>query len=92
MTAYNHYYSVEDLKAMGTSVHPTFNNMTDVMDWLFPSLSWNGENYSCPVNEDCGEGCVVANVIHLNDDHDWTRERIADWLETLDIDMTFKVG
>lgn len=30
-------------------------------------------------------------VIHLNDKHtDWDRNKIADWLESLDIDMEFK--
>lgn len=29
-------------------------------------------------------------IIHLNDWHKWPRERIADWLETLDHDLTFK--
>lgn len=30
-------------------------------------------------------------IISLNDQHKWTREEIADWLDTLDIDLTFKV-
>lgn len=29
-------------------------------------------------------------VIDLNDNHHWTREQIADWLETLDIDIRFR--
>lgn len=29
-------------------------------------------------------------IQHLNDDHAWTRETIADWLDTLDVDLTFK--
>lgn len=29
-------------------------------------------------------------IISLNDNHKWTREQIADWLETLDIDITFR--
>jgi len=28
-------------------------------------------------------------VIHMNDDHRWTREQIADWIETLDDVPTF---
>lgn len=31
-------------------------------------------------------------IAHLNDAHQWTRERIADWLDTLDIDLTVKPG
>lgn len=30
-------------------------------------------------------------IIHLNDGHKWTREKIADWLDTLDLDLTFRV-
>ena len=30
-------------------------------------------------------------IISLNDTYKWTREAIADWLETLDVDITFKV-
>jgi hypothetical protein len=29
-------------------------------------------------------------IMDLNDNHRWTREQIADWLETLDIDINFK--
>jgi hypothetical protein len=29
-------------------------------------------------------------IISLNDSHRWSREKIADWLETLDIDLSFK--
>lgn len=28
-------------------------------------------------------------VAHLNDRHQWTREEIADWLDTLDLDLSF---
>jgi hypothetical protein len=32
-----------------------------------------------------------AAIISLNDTFKWTREKIADWLETLDVDISFKV-
>jgi hypothetical protein len=40
----------------------------------------------CPI-EGCDEGCsdqpqLTDIIIHLNDGHQWTREAIADWLET----------
>lgn len=38
------------------------------------------------------EECLWEIIQHLNDDHHWTRNRIADWLETLDIDLEFKGG
>ncbi len=38
-----------------------------------------------------GKKGVLWNVIqHLNDRDKWTREQIADWVETLDIDIRFK--
>lgn len=31
-----------------------------------------------------GHATVMETVFYLNDSHDWTRERIADWVETLE--------
>lgn len=46
---------------------------------------------------ECPEGCVSLEplpiyqiVIHLNDYHRYQREKIADWLETLDVDLTLQ--
>jgi hypothetical protein len=33
---------------------------------------------------------VHGAIIHLNDVHKWSRDQIADWLESLDIDLSFK--
>ena len=38
------------------------------------------------VSRRCPAGCkkqipIGAMIVHLNDDHRWTREQIADWLE-----------
>lgn len=39
------------------------------------------------------EPCQLREaVISLNDSYGWSREKIADWLETLDVDITFKIG
>lgn len=37
-----------------------------------------------------GYGTIQSIIIDLNDREMWTRDQIADWLETLDIDLTFK--
>lgn len=34
---------------------------------------------------------IYDQVVHLNDQHRWTREAIADWLDTLDADLQFKL-
>lgn len=38
---------------------------------------------------DAHDGPIVALVQHLNDHAHWSREQIADWLETLDVDLSF---
>lgn len=44
----------------------------------------------CPACKGMGapHESVFMMVQHLNDVHKWQRERIADWLETLDLDLT----
>ena len=49
------------------------------LDWFFDCLDMVRP---CP-----GEGCkkrifLAAILVHLNDDHRWTREQIAEWLST----------
>lgn len=33
---------------------------------------------------------ITSLVIHLNDHHEWSRGRIAEWLEALDVDLNLK--
>lgn len=44
----------------------------------------------CP--DDCSHQTAFfylrTTIGHLNDEHGWSREEIADWLDTLDIDFT----
>ena len=45
-----------------------------------------GEGRDCPIGgrANCGRISSVANlIVHLNDDHRWTREAIAGWLDSL---------
>lgn len=50
---------------------------------------------TCPCKDKCvtsdGPKQIWQMVIHLNDKERWTREQIADWLETLDADLQFKL-
>lgn len=45
----------------------------------------------CPdARPEVAQNSSVEHLIpHLNDRHEWTREAIADWLETLDLDLKF---
>lgn len=53
---------------------------------VLPGLS---ASVTCP--ECSTAGTLDSVIIHVNDGHHWTRERIADWLDTLDVDLTFPV-
>jgi hypothetical protein len=49
----------------------------------------DGVRVTCPTPKPHWPHCrepqrVLAMVTHLNDIHRWTRERIADWLETIE--------
>lgn len=57
------------------------------MSEAFPGLQ---EVVNCPC--DClGTATIYYLIQHLNDTHEeWTRERIADWLETLDVKLEMK--
>jgi hypothetical protein len=43
---------------------------------------------TCPVCNLKSRVTISELIIHLNDLHGWSREKIADWLETLDVDLT----
>ena len=51
----------------------------------FPALSQLVKN---PVTG--RQASLKATIIKLNDTHKWSREKIADWLETLDLDINAK--
>lgn len=49
---------------------------------LFPVLRYlEAAEVRCPV---CGVHSTMTVITHLNDQHRWTREAIADWVETLE--------
>lgn len=56
--------------------HPTKD-----LEWFFDCLE--GSVRRCPA-ESCRKRLVLAAIIvHLNDDHRWSREQIATWLEAV---------
>lgn len=61
---------------------------SEVVNLLAETFNGVKEEGVCP---DCKFTRPLMDVIvHLNDKHKWSREAIADWLETLDIDITEK--
>lgn len=50
-------------------------------------------DYPCDCNDalrgTIRAGGLINIIVHLNDGHAWKRENIADWLDTLDVDLSF---
>lgn len=80
-------------------------NPQDLLDQAIPVLHtatvdcpvgyrWEGPKYGycyyCYVNKTTRESSISSMILHLNDFHEWSREQIADWLESLDIDLSFE--
>lgn len=50
---------------------------------MFPELN---QMSVCPVT---GDRFNIKTIVYfLNDEYNWPREQIADWLETLDVNLT----
>jgi len=82
--AFGDYYSGKDAScALGAAYEAMYRLPAEPgrpgrdLDWFFDCLD---TVKACP-----GEGCrkklfLAAIIVHLNDDHRWSREQIADWL------------
>lgn len=57
---------------------------------LFPALNEQASCPACAKLNDSTTGTIDKMIIHLNDVHTWTREAVADWLESLDVDLGMK--
>lgn len=63
----------------------SFTSSNGVLNYLTERLPDARAYVTCPVCQ--SRDSVLQRVIHLNDVHNWTREAIADWLDTLDLDL-----
>ncbi len=58
------------------------NRPTKDLEWFFDCLE--GSVRKCPGGDGCRKTLSLAAImVHLNDDHKWSREDIAGWIETL---------
>lgn len=67
----------------------TDDDLYEILAWYLPGLR---DISTCPDSEHNLVGRVGNLIVHLNDDHKWRREQIADWLDSLDLDLSFRVG
>lgn len=55
---------------------------TKDLEWFFDCLG--GSVRKCPGGDGCKKSLSLAAImVHLNDDHKWSREQIASWLDNL---------
>ena len=55
---------------------------TKDLEWFFDCLE--GSVRKCPGGDGCKKSLSLAAIlVHLNDDHKWSREQIAGWLDNL---------
>lgn len=63
---------------------------TPAAEQLLTKVPALGIYVNCPV---CTKWASLWYTIQsLNDEHEWSREAIAEWLEVLDLDIRFKIG
>lgn len=85
------------LEEIDTHNHPSVPNMMSIALKTFPGLKTRIK--SCPYRSTKWSGqCFQANnstladmILHLNDNHKYPREKIAEWLDTLDIDLSVPI-
>lgn len=93
-----------DMHALGTTAKISSGTIVPVesaqgkLQAVLPDLA-NEAKCPAPVDDkfnfgvSCGSRLSLWYMIqHLNDFHEWSREQIADWLETLDVNITFPIG
>lgn len=72
------------LEAIGRQVGSMVLGVTHVEDWhdLFHGRTL--ASLPCGCDPSSLTNFVFGAVIHLNDQHQWTREAIADWVQTIE--------
>lgn len=80
----------EDLATIATDVIQSVKKHWGVQDYAINVTS--GIKAVHPVKGSTSTIDVATIIMDLNDCHGWTREQIADWLDTLPQQPVFKIG
>ena len=71
------YEGMYRLPQQAANIRPTKD-----LEWFFDCLE--GSVRKCPGGDGCKKSLSLAAIlVHLNDDHKWSREQIASWLDNL---------
>lgn len=79
------HLAIDGLVLKGAQIEIKSKSAPSILAYRLPGMS---EKVIHPVSRE--SNWLIDIIVDLNDRHKWTREAIADWLETLDIDLTFK--
>jgi len=85
-------YSVDAPCALGGALQSVgqqgtpFNNAYLIVRQVWPWLNKTMEERRCPVCADSFKhrSDLLCTIFHLNDDHRWTRQQIADWIASVE--------
>lgn len=69
--------------ALGAALDATDTDDSDYPDAWNPLVDFRRQCPQCSTYQEI----VWDVIVHLNDDHRWTRERIADWVEQIEIEQ-----
>jgi hypothetical protein len=75
------------LPAVAVSTGSSYGDSGELLKSALPALATVVQCPHCPMKI----GAIDSIVIHLNDTARWSRESVADWLDTLDVDLSFPV-
>jgi hypothetical protein len=79
------------MQSFGTAEVPTFISLSNPRRQIEQACPGLEEHVQAPCAcyiESPEDALLSAVIMHLNDKHAWTREKIADWLDDLDVDLT----
>lgn len=88
------FYRYNKGKEIAASIYCAVNKILDQVEaitdetneWI--RANWGRHLIKCPICNIDEHLMWNRAIAHLNDHHSWSREQIADWLETLDLDWT----
>ena len=80
-------YSLDAPCALGGALQSIGTPAKNQTDYSPVKVAWpwvKEPEFSCPIAKGCSPRTPLQMIWHLNDTHRWTRQQIADWVETVE--------
>lgn len=72
------------LDAIGQLDRRGLGHIPSQWEWCWYGMGLDGDRYPCPAGRCSYKSGALRVITHVNDHHGWTRERIADWVATIE--------